>query len=170
MATAEQVTIANKTSRHSPAVGAKALTPKAVRQYLESNFPNKDAWILDFGAGKTAMHAKALVEEGYQCLAHEFGDNVDDSVHCALAMLNVYDVVYASNVLNVQSDETMLRETIAEVKTVLKEGGVFFANYPLSPRKSDMSAQDVRNILQEEFDFVMWLDGKKNAPVWFIQN
>jgi hypothetical protein len=169
MATAEQITVANKTSRHSPAVGAKALTPQTARIFLESRFPDRDADVLDFGAGKTAMHAQAFVKDGWNVLAHEFGDNIDPRVHCELAMLNKYDVVYASNVLNVQSDEAMLRETLRQVKSVMKEGAVFFANYPLSPRKSGMSVEEVHSIIEEEFIFAKEVAGKKNAPVWFIQ-
>lgn len=169
MATAEQITVANKTSRNSPAVGAKALTPKIARKYMEVNFKKDDALILDFGAGKHAIHTQALVAEGWQVLAHEFGDNIDPRVHCELAMQNKYDLVYASNVLNVQGDEKMLRETLRQVKSVLKPNGVFVANYPLDPRKSDMVTQDVRNILNAEFSFVMWIEGKKNAPVWLME-
>lgn len=169
MATAEEIKIANKTSRYSPAVGAKALTPKAVRSYIE-NLDKDDTWILDFGAGKHAMHAQAFVEEGWKCLAHEFGDNVDHKVHCALAMLNEYDVVYASNVLNVQSNLTMLVETIMQVKSVMKEGGVFFANYPLEPRKYGISADGLRLVLEQHFDHVIWVDGKKSAPVLLMKD
>jgi len=169
MATSEQIIVANKTSRHSPAVGAKALTPKTTREYLENNFPNKDAEILDFGAGKGAMHAQAFVNDGWNCLAHEFGDNINPRVHCELSLLNKYDVVYASNVLNVQGDEVMLRETLQQVKAVMKVGAVFFANYPLDPRKSGLTTQEVCDIIQEEFAFCMWVGGKKNAPVWLIQ-
>jgi len=170
MATPEQITVANKTSRNSPAVGQKALTPKIARQYMENNFKKDDVLILDFGAGKSAYHAQQFVADGWQVLAHEFGDNIDPKVHCELSMENKYDMVYASNVLNVQSDEAMLRETLQQIKSVLKTKGVFVANYPLNPRKSKMSTQDVRDIIQEEFSFCMWIDGKKNAPVWLMEN
>ena len=170
MATAEQITIANKTSRHSPAVGAKALTPKMARQFVEGKYPNKDCLMLDYGAGKKAMHAQAFVEDGWNCLAHEFGDNVDPRIHCELAMLNKYDVVYASNVLNVQSDLNMLNETVEQIKSVMKDQGAFIANYPLDPRKGDMTVLEVFANLSKHFKFVTWVDGKKNAPVWLMEN
>lgn len=59
MASAEQITTANKTSRNSPAIGQKALTPKVARQYMENNFKKDDTLILDFGAG-------AAIENDYQ--------------------------------------------------------------------------------------------------------
>ncbi len=169
MASAEQITTANKTSRNSPAIGQKALTPKVARQYMENNFKKDDSLVLDFGAGKSAYHAQQFVADGWQVLAHEFGDNIDPSVHCELSMQNEYDLVYASNVLNVQSDEAMLRETLRQIKSVLKPKGVFFANYPLNPRKSGLTTQEVRDIIQEEFSFCMWIEGKKNAPVWLME-
>ena len=81
MATAEEVKIANKTSRNSPAVGMKALTPRTTLRYVQDNFPNKDCDILDFGAGKTAAHTQTFVEDGWKCLAHEFGNNINPSIH-----------------------------------------------------------------------------------------
>lgn len=169
MATAEQITAANKTSRNSPAIGQKALTPKVARSFMVSNLKKDDSLILDFGAGKSAAHAQQFVSEGWQVLAHEFGDNINPRVHCELAMTNKYDLVYASNVLNVQGNEAMLRETLAHIKHVMKDGAVFIANYPLNPRKSDLTTQEVRAILAEEFNFVTWTDGKKAAPVWWME-
>jgi len=169
MPTQEQITVANKTSRHSPAVGAKALTPKMVRTYVDNNRGKEGTSILDFGAGRTAMHAQAMVADGYMVLAHEFGDNVDPKVHCQLALCNKYNVVYASNVLNVQSDKAMLVETIKQVKKCMKWDSVFFANYPLDPRKSGLTTQEVHDILSEHFSNVMWVEGKKNAPVWLME-
>lgn len=170
MATAEQIKIANKTSRNSAAVGAKALTPKVARKYAETHLDKDTAQILDFGAGKHAIHTQAFVADGWDCQAHEFGDNVDPNTHSLFALSDKYDLVYASNVLNVQSDLTMLVETLMQIKAVMKKGGVFCANYPLEPRKSKMNADAVQLVLQQYFDNVIWIDGKKNAPVWLMQD
>jgi len=167
MATAEQISIANKTSRNSPAIGMKAITPKIVRQYIEDNKLDKDEiTILDFGAGKTAAHAQKFVEDGYQCLAYEFGDNVDPRYHCELALLNKYDIVYASNVINVQSSLLMLEETLALIKMSMKEGGVFFANYPLSPRKMTAAGWQMHSMLRQYFGEVVRVGGTSQAPLW----
>ena len=166
MASPDEIIIANKTSRNSAAVGEKALTPRVVRQYLQDNTIDKETTtILDFGAGKSAAHTLALVADGWQCLAHEFGDNVDPRLHCELAMLNKYDVVFSSNVLNVQSSLHMFEETIEQVKSVMNDGGVFFANYPLQPRKMSAAAWHMREMLQQHFTSVIWVGGKKNATV-----
>lgn len=168
MATTEETLIANKTSRNSAAIGEKAITPKFVRKFIDGYRLKATATILDFGAGKTANHARALVEDGYFCLAHEFGDNVDPRYHYELAMLNKYDVVYASNVLNVQSSMDMFEETIEEVKSVMKLDSVFIANFPLSPRKMDMDAAEMRELLDQYFTTAIVASGKKNAPIFLM--
>ncbi len=170
MASAEETKIANKTSRNSPAIGAKAITPAYVRQYVKEHL-DMDASILDYGAGKTAAHAQAMVEDGFQCLAWEFGNNVNPRYHCELALMNVYDVVYASNVLNVQSSMEMLRETIGDVKRVSNSNSVFIANFPADPRKMKyLTTGAMRAVLEEEFATVTQVGGTKRAPLWLMTN
>jgi len=167
MATPEQIKVANATSRNSAAIGAKAITPKMVRRYLEDT-QQKKAKVLDFGSGKAAAHAVAMREDGFNVVAHEFGDNVNPEVHDTHALEQFYSVVYASNVLNVQSDEDMLRETLKDISYVLTIGGVFFANYPLNPRKSNMTAAQVEDVLRDYFDSVIRVGGTKQAPLWIM--
>ena len=168
--TQTEIEIANKTSRNSPAIGAKAITPKMVRQYIEDNKLDKEEiQILDFGAGKAAAHAQKFVEDGFNCLAYEFGDNVDPRVHCELALLNKYDIVYASNVLNVQSSMRMLEETIIQVKLVMEQDGVFFANFPLQPRKMEMKGHELHSRLRDYFTDVIRVGGTSQAPLWLMK-
>ena len=169
MATPEETIIANKTSRNSAAIGMNAITPRFVKQYIDEVRGLDDEFLmLDFGAGKSAAHAQKFVEGGYPCLAYEFGENVDPRVHCELALLNQYDIVYASNVLNVQSSVPMLMETLDTVKSVMAEFGVFFANYPNNPRKMPITTGEMRDLLLKKFDSVIRVAGTKNAPVWLI--
>lgn len=165
MITPDEIAAANKTSRNSKAIGGKAITPKAVREYIDT-FLNKDCTILDFGAGKSAAHARAFVEDGYNCLAHEFGDNFDPRYHSDMALQNKYDVVYASNVLNVHVSLHNLLETLDTVKSVMKDDGVFIANFPLQPRKMDMRWYQMHAILMLRFSSVLLFGGTKQAPIW----
>lgn len=158
------IEVANKTSRANGAVGRNAIVPRKVREWL--GHPNDDVMILDFGAGKHAVHAQALLEDGYNVLAYEFGNNVDPRVHCELALMSKYDVVYASNVLNVQSGFSMAQKTIKQVVDVLKEDGVFFANFPASPRKSDIKPKAMRDLLFVFFESVERVGGTTSAPLW----
>lgn len=164
----EDITVANKTSRANGAVGKNAIVPRKVREYLGHPDDYPDTMILDFGAGKTAAHAQALLEDGFNVLAHEFGDNIDPRVHCELALMNRYDVVYASNVLNVQSGLEMVRATIKQVADVTRDDGVFFANYPSSPRKSDITPKKMVRLLLEQFSMVDRVGGTASAPLWKV--
>jgi len=162
----KDIAIANATSRTNGAVGANAITPRKVRKYL-SMFDNKDGTILDFGAGKHAAHAQALRDEGYTVIAHEFGDNFSFDYHDPAALFYKYDVVYASNVLNVQTGLAMARATIKQVADVVDHHGVFIANYPTSPRKSDITPKEMVQLLLEQFNTVTRMQGTTaSAPVW----
>ena len=96
----EDIKVANLTSRNKGAVGEQAIVPK----WIEENV-NKKSSILDYGAGKSAQHTERLSNEGYNVTAYEFGDNVNPNIHDVNALDKKYDVVYASNVLNVQNSE-----------------------------------------------------------------
>ena len=165
MITPDEIAAANKTSRSSKAIGGKAITPKAVRQYIDT-FLNTDCTILDFGAGKSAAHARAFVEDGFNCLAHEFGDNIDPRYHSEHALENKYDIVYASNVLNVHISVHNLSITLDTIKSVMKVDGVFIANYPLEPRKMRMRAFEMYEYLLTQFSNVIQIGGTKQAPIW----
>lgn len=162
----EEILIANKTSRASGAVGAKAITPRQVAIVAKPTDT-----ILDFGAGKAAAHTKALKELGLNVTAYEFGDNVVEGLHDANALSKKYDIVYASNVLNVQSSESMLRKTLEQIKSASQENGKVIFNYPQSPRKSDMAAKDVSMIIKDVFgDNPAIVGGNASAPLWQVIN
>jgi hypothetical protein len=50
------------------------------------------------------------------------------------ALRSYYDIVMASNVLNVQTNRKMLKSTLAEMACCVNEYGFILANYPKSPR------------------------------------
>ncbi len=164
MFTQTDIEVANKTSRANGAIGKNAITPRYVREWL--GYPDDDVMILDFGAGKTAAHAQALLEDGYNVTAYEFGENIDPRFHDEFALMNKYDVVYASNVLNVQSGFDMALITIQQVVDVLKEDGTFFANFPASPRKSDIKPKEMQDFLHAFFESVERVGGTTSAPLW----
>ena len=157
----EEQKIANSTSRNSSAVGAKAITPR----YVQSVAKPEDK-ILDFGAGKDAAHTKRLREAGLNVTAHEFGSNQNEN-HDPHALEKKYDHVYASNVLNVQSNKRMLGDTLNQIHKTIKPGGRFTANFPESPRKADdIDASHVENELKSRFHTVNRVGGTKKAPLF----
>jgi len=161
----KDIETANKTSRNSSAIGAKAITPKFVMQYLKT-CKKADTTILDFGAGKAAAHAQTLLKQGWKCTAYEFGDNTNPDLHDKKALARKYNIVYASNVLNTQSNITMALETIEQVLNVVKKNGIFVCNYPLSPRKADITVEKMVSLLSKHFKTITRVGGTKTAPLW----
>jgi len=122
-----------------------------VPKWIMENIP-RDKSILDFGAGKQAYHARNLTKEGFTKVdAHEFGKNSRKRIHTTKALEKEYDVVYASNVLNVQTSKEMMRGTLQLIKDVTSVNGVFVFNYPKSPRKNDLILAEVLEIVKEFF-------------------
>lgn len=160
-ATKEQIAIANSTSRAAGAVGARALVPRVIREIAT---PSER--LLDFGAGHKAIHALSLRSEGYQVTAHEFGVNIDPKLHDPSALDHQYDLVYASNVLNVQSSDRMLRATITQIRGAVTPSGSAVVNYPISPRKLDLKPSELQEALGGYFSRVERVAGTSSAPVW----
>ena len=172
MTSKTEIAVANATSRNTGAVGSKAIVPRYVRE----TFGDLEAlWVLDFGAGKHAAHAEAMRAAygghlGWWVDAYEFGANVVPGVHLSgpaqARVRGLYGIVYASNVLNVQSSSAMLQETVRHARSFLKYTGRFICNYPASPRKSDLTADDVEAVLRLYFATVRRVGGTKQAPMW----
>jgi accessory colonization factor AcfC len=161
--TEKEIDDVNRTARSYTAVGPNATVPKVVRVLADKNDK-----ILDFGAGPDAAHVKMLRNEGYDVIAYDFGKNISEE-HDEKALDRKYDIVYVSNVLNVQSSENMLRETIT---SVVKKGGIAIANYPKEPRKSGLSDKDVKKILEDYFKEVKeYKDTDKKYPgkIWILE-
>ena len=164
----EEIMKANKSSRSSGAVGPKALTPRMVLQYIKDT-GNKNIKILDFGSGKDAKHTYALRDMGLNVTAHDFSANINDEHHDPNALGRTYDIVFASNVLNVQGSENMMRRTIEDILKTMSNDSVFIANFPSSPRYGFETAKQAKDILEDYFDVVVIHGsdgGRTSSPVW----
>ncbi|MCB1713186.1 MAG: hypothetical protein KDH96_12150, partial [Candidatus Riesia sp.] len=157
--TDEETRIMNSTSRTNKegkgSVGYRAVVPT----FVEMIACKKDL-ILDYGAGKYPLHAFRLKEKGYNVKSYDFGNNFDPTLHDKDALQHKYDVIYASNVLNVQLSEEIMRETIEEIKSLMKPQSIFIANYPRKPRKNDIDFRRVKKILSDYFEVTV-LSSKK---------
>ena len=121
---------ANKTARAAGNVSNKALTPR----YVMDNIP-KTSSILDFGSGNKAPHTLMLRAKGFKNVtAYDFGTNLVKGVHDSKALNKKYDVVFASNVLNVQGNEDMLKSTLSSIAKSTKPDGQAIFNFPVEPR------------------------------------
>lgn len=171
MFTMEEIKIANATSRVNGASAInkdgsiRAIVPKYVAEHI-----NKEDSILDFGAGKAAVHTKWLKEQGFNVVAYDFGDNLIDGLHDKDALCKQYKVIMCSNVLNVQSSLKMLLETLKQINNSLTPGGEFICNYPASPRKMVLTANDLKEILQSIFKGrIERVGGTSSAPLLRVQ-
>jgi SAM-dependent methyltransferase len=159
--TDQEVEIANRTARARGAVGGKAIVPRYVEQTSR-----KGERILDFGAGPEAAHTKHLRSQGFRRVhAYDFGTNVRASVHTVDALSREYDTVFASNVLNVQSSQAMLRNTVQELAQVVAPEGRLVANLPSEPRKMAIDPSSLTRLLTKHFHEVDRVGGTPSAPL-----
>lgn len=166
-----EIKIANATSRSGGASAInkdgsiRAIVPRYVAEHI-----NKEDSLLDFGAGKGAVHTKWLREEGFNVTAYDFGDNCIEGLHDKNALQKQYKVIMLSNVLNVQSSMPMLLETLRQIDNSLEPGGEFICNYPSSPRKMELTIDDLKEIIQSIFKGrIEKVGGTSSAPLWRIQ-
>jgi hypothetical protein len=167
----EEIKIANATSRSNGASAKnkdgsiRAVVPK----YVAEHTSKKDS-ILDFGAGKAALHTKWLREQGFNVTAYDFGNNCIEGLHDKYALCKLYNVIMASNVLNVQSSTLMMFTTLWQICNSLEYGGRFVCNYPSSPRKMELlTVRDLESILQRVFGgSVERVGGSASAPLWVV--
>ena len=166
-----EIKIANATSRSNGASAInkdgsiRAIVPKYVAEHI-----NKEGSLLDFGAGKSATHTKWLREQGFNVIAYDFGDNLIEGLHDKNALNKQYKVIMCSNVLNVQSSMAMLFETLKQINGSLESGGEFICNYPASPRKMELAANDLKEIIQFVFKGrIERVGGTSSAPLWKVQ-
>ena len=153
---------ANRSARSSGAVGQFPLCYRAVRDVM---FSDTDAEILDFGAGPAAAHTKSLREDGYHVTAYDFGDNITDEIDKE-ALSRSYEVVIASNVLNVQETE-LLSSTLNELYDAVKPAGCFIWNYPTAPRYGELTTREMlQKVMSMGFVSATLIAGTRNAPVY----
>lgn len=165
MFTEEEIKIANATyrSKGSSVFDSNGNVRSIVAKFVANNI-SADAKILDFGCGPEFIQGKYLKQQGFNVDAWDFGNNKPEN--CVKELSPVYDVVYASNVLNVISSLSMLMETLDQIYGCMKDGGVFVANYPKAPRKMLLSDKDLETIIQAKFNGQASRIHGVSAPMW----
>lgn len=109
----------------------------------------EDYYILDYGCGKHAIQRAYLIEKcGFAHVdGHDFGNN---QPICERFNYD-YDVIYASNVINVAMSKTMVYNDFVEMKIHTTDGGTVIFNYPSSPRKAGLSNKEIMEIAMNVF-------------------
>ena len=131
----EDVQTANDTQAIRLAA-ADATVPKFVQQIAKTGDR-----ILDFGAGLPDSngklpHVEALRKKGHEVTAYDFGANVDPAVHDAKALSKRYDIVYGSNVMNVQATPSAFKTTLNQmIDATSRKGGQLVVNMPPEARR-----------------------------------
>ena len=167
MFTQEEIRIANATYRSKgSSVFDKNGNVRSVVARFVANHVLKDSKILDFGCGSEFIQGKYLRDLGFDVSGWDFGDNKPKE--CVEKLEQVYDVVYASNVLNVISSRSMLMETLEQIRGCLKDGGMFIANYPQSPRKMKISKEELRIIIQNKLGGIGRQISGTSCPMWIV--
>jgi hypothetical protein len=140
--TKDEIRLVNKTARSAGAVGKNALIPKIIT----GRYPYLGYKMLDFGSGPRCVQTMNLKELGYDVTPYEIGDNSHPEIHLQATEEDKgkYDLIFASNVLNVLPTVEAWEETLEKIAWFL--GGKYaFAilNFPQSPRKCAEVDKDV---------------------------
>jgi hypothetical protein len=147
----EEVEAVTKTARSAGAVGPKAKVPKLI---LDITYDDSD-WILDYGSGRKAIHTEMLRDAGYgNAWAYDF--MIDPEAYKLFlddlgATKGKWDIIFASNVMNVQLTEEMLDRTLNEIWHLMNPYSIFITNYPKTPRKLPLTTEQLYSKLRAGF-------------------
>ena len=117
-----------------------------VTKYLKNN---PDAKVLDFGAGKKPFLAKHFKKMGFAIDAHELAQN-NNKEHDDVAG-EKYDLVVASNVLNVQQTLSNLRKTLNQIFKFTTDNGMLFATVPDQPNENLFTIAKLKDEMLKKF-------------------
>ena len=165
MFTTEEIKIANATyrSKGSSVFDKYGNIRSVVARYVAANVKRTQK-ILDFGCGPKFVQGKYLQGLGFDVSGWDFGENKPEC--CVDKLEPIYDVVYASNVLNTISSMSMLTETLDQVCGCLKDSGMFITNYPSSPRKMEIGAAKLKSIICNKIGVCEITVGSSSAPLF----
>ena len=173
----EDIRVANATFRKSGtgAVGSKAVVPLHAKEWLDANLKKGDP-VLDFGAGKIDNlkdYNGASIALDYDVTLYDFGDNKGAAIN-QNALENQYELVMASNVMNVQNSKKMLSSTVKQLASASKNAAI--ANLPTSPRKGafkNLTGKQGADLLEKElrtnFISVERIAGTPSNPVFLAK-
>ena len=176
MATSKKKDPRAATSRTKGAVGSNPLVYRVFRTEFRPDCINSGFAVLDYGAGKDAVHTQKLRLEGYANVwAFDLEDNMPSMPNLlagwAQPIQFVWSVVLLSNVLNVQRSRREALNVLKEVKGTMAPHGTVIANYPDSPRMSKVTVDQMYSLIDEVFDpkCILSAAGTRSAPCWLVE-
>jgi len=130
--------------------GALGKRETLVEQYLTETYrPDKKRRILDFGCGAYANSVKRLRKLGYKISGYDFcpetpvgqesyEKNLDEGFILPEEEIVIrrWELILASNVLNIQPSLGAFYKTIGSIKATAKEDSKIIVNFPRDPRRN----------------------------------
>lgn len=113
--------------------------------------------VLDYGAGK-GKHGVALSRAyNVSVTCYDVGDNAKLRGNVGTYTDGLYDIVYASNVLNVQATHVQIVDVLQDLNNAARPNGLVFFNYPEQPRHSNAELSYVADMAEAVFASVDYL-------------
>ena len=140
---------AKRSFRAKGAVGKYPLMYRRLRTFLDTTFRDS-ACVLDYGSGPGEVHTKRLRDDYPDCHFSSY----DLDPEGTSGKYGRYDIVVASNVLNVIEDRQALKDTILEISRCVVPEGVLLCNFPKSPRYLDVHETAIEKQLKKLFHIV----------------
>ena len=151
-----------KTSEDASLVDPRIATDRswittAVGTHTIRNTSNKSASILDFGSGEKATQSARLIDEGFTDVTSY---DLHPSQYDPAKLERQYDVVMASNVLNVQNSFGELWETLGQLARTVNKDGKVIVNWPTrkgTPRNIPeiQTAEEIESVMAKFFNSVV---------------
>lgn len=121
-------------------IAKNAIVPKLVEEIINKGIIKVNN-VLDFGCGKDEYHIKLLQGkfpnikfEGYD-LGYDYPTT------------DKYDLIFASNVLNVQRTSKELSTTLQHLNRIQGSTSYLIINYPKNPRYINLTTNQIESIL-----------------------
>jgi hypothetical protein len=124
--------------------------PILTNYLLCSNLP-EDTKILDFGAGLNAYQTLRLLEKFPNTIAYDYPSTINASIINNPELIEVFDpnalekdfdLLMASNVLNIQPDIKSLKNTLNQIFCSMDVGDTLLTNLPRDPIKLMLRSTD----------------------------
>jgi len=154
-----------KSARSKGVIGKNAIIPRIIPVLLKD--VENPFNILDFGCGKDMIHVMELQKQGFNVSGYDI--NLPGTERF---LKQTYDIVYLSNVINVQSSKEELDEIFDLVWNCLHPVlGIGIANYPNKPRYLGWTVKEMEDYLKTRFLSVIRVEKEiaGNNVIWVMR-
>ena len=140
------------------------IVPRWVADKVDHNLS-----ILDYGAGPHNQHANILKEEGFTNITcYDVGKNYNEELHDKDALSKNYDVVYLSNVINVQPSIEYVAHVLDSAMECVKENGRMILNFPNPHYCDELTEKKLYDMLSNRFQDMgrERINTKSQSRIW----